>query len=245
MSLENRTFGLIEDDPIMGESLAQRLKLEGAKVRWWRTGAEALQGLSEATADAVICDIRLPDRSGADVFRSISRGRSAPPFLFITGFGDVEQAVSLMREGARDYLTKPFVMSDFLVRLEQVVGSPDTPGDAVLGVSEAMRSLEQFLQRAARVNSNLLLTGETGVGKEVCARFLHSHRENLTAHSWPSTARRSQLISWKASYSVTKREPSPGRMRGTSAMPSALGKACSFSMRSASLRRSCRPNCYG
>jgi DNA-binding NtrC family response regulator len=177
MSLENRTLGLIEDDPIMGESLAQRLTLEGAKVRWWRTGAEALRGLSEATADAVICDIRLPDRSGADVFRSVSRGRSAPPFLFITGFGDVEQAVSLMREGARDYLTKPFVMSDFLVRLEQVVGSPDTPGDAVLGVSEAMRSLEQFLQRAARVNSNLLLTGETGVGKEVCARFLHSHRE--------------------------------------------------------------------
>jgi DNA-binding NtrC family response regulator len=177
MSLENRNFGLIEDDPIMGESLAQRLKLEGARVRWWRTGAEALQGLSEATADAVICDIRLPDRSGADVFRSIARSRSAPPFLFITGFGDVEQAVGLMREGARDYLTKPFVMGDFLVRLEQVVGSPETASDAVLGVSAAMRELEQFLQRAARVNSNLLLTGETGVGKEVCARFLHNYRE--------------------------------------------------------------------
>ena len=177
MSLENRNFGLIEDDPIMGKSLAQRLKLEGARVRWWRTGAEALQGLSEATADAVICDIRLPDRSGADVFRSIARSRSAPPFLFITGFGDVEQAVGLMREGARDYLTKPFVMGDFLVRLEQVVGSPETASDAVLGVSAAMRELEQFLQRAARVNSNLLLTGETGVGKEVCARFLHNYRE--------------------------------------------------------------------
>jgi DNA-binding response OmpR family regulator len=111
MSLENRNLGLIEDDPIMGESLAERLKLEGAKVRWWKTGAEALLGLSELTADAVICDIRLPDRSGADVFRSIARNRCAPPFLFITGYGDVEQAVGLMREGARDYLTKPFVMS--------------------------------------------------------------------------------------------------------------------------------------
>ena len=125
MSLENRNLGLIEDDPIMGESLAERLKLEGAKVRWWKTGAEALRGLSELTADAVICDIRLPDRSGADVFRSIARNRCAPPFLFITGYGDVEQAVGLMREGARDYLTKPFVMSEFLARLEQVMGPPE------------------------------------------------------------------------------------------------------------------------
>lgn len=177
MSLENRSLALIEDDPIMGESLVQRLKLEGAKVRWWKNGAEALQGLSEASADAIICDIRLPDRSGADVFRSIARERRAPPFLFITGYGDVEQAVSLMREGARDYMTKPFVMAEFLARLEQVVGAPEALGVPVLGVSAAMRELEQFLERAARVNSNLLLTGETGVGKEVCARFLHDKRQ--------------------------------------------------------------------
>jgi DNA-binding NtrC family response regulator len=177
MSLENRNLGLIEDDPIMGESLVQRLSLEGANVRWWKSGAEALQGLSEASADAIICDIRLPDRSGADVFRSIARERRAPPFMFITGYGDVEQAVSLMREGARDYMTKPFVMGEFLARLEQVVGAPEALGEPVLGVSAAMRELEQFLQRAARVNSNLLLTGETGVGKEVCARFLHGKRD--------------------------------------------------------------------
>ena len=177
MSLENRNLGLIEDDPIMGESMVQRLKLEGAKVRWWKTGAEAVRGLSEATADAVICDIRLPDRSGADVFRSLSLNRSAPPFLFITGYGDVDQAVGLMREGARDYLTKPFVMSEFLSRLEHVMGPLESEGDPVLGVSVAMRELEHFLRRAARVNSHLLLTGETGVGKEVCARFLHAMRE--------------------------------------------------------------------
>ena len=177
MSLENRTFGLIEDDPIMGESLARSLKLEGAKVHWWTSGGEALRGLPEAATDAVICDIRLPDQSGAEVFRSMARTCSAPPFLFITGYGDIEQAVELMREGARDYLTKPFVMKEFLARLEQVVGWPEPPGDPVLGVSPAMRDLEQFLQRAARVNSNLLLTGETGVGKEVCARYLHTLRD--------------------------------------------------------------------
>ena len=222
----------------------ERLKLEGAKVRWWKTGAEALRGLSELTADAVICDIRLPDRSGADVFRSIARNRCAPPFLFITGYGDVEQAVGLMREGARDYLTKPFVMSEFLARLEQVIGSPEAAGDPVLGVSQAMRELEQFLQRAARVNSNLLLTGETGVGKEVCARYLHSYaRQAEWPLHGPQLCGACRPISWKASCSVTKREPSPAPTRDTSAMPSALGRACSFSTKSASWRLSCRPNC--
>jgi DNA-binding NtrC family response regulator len=181
MSLENRNLGLIEDDPIMGGSLVQRLQLEGANVRWWRTCADALRELPTSCTTgctaAIICDIRLPDGSGADVYRSMARKAGTPPFLFITGYGDIEQAVSLMREGARDYLTKPFVMSEFLARLERCIGSPEAAGDPVLGVSQAMRELEQFLQRAARVNSNLLLTGETGVGKEVCARYLHSMRD--------------------------------------------------------------------
>jgi DNA-binding NtrC family response regulator len=176
MSLERRTLGLVEDDPIMGESLARSLTLEGAKVHWWERGAEALSEIPATGVDAVICDIRLPDRSGAEVFRELARTRSAPPFLFITGYGDIDQAVELMREGARDYLTKPFIMSEFLARLQGVIGSHETPSDPVLGISSAMRGLEQFLQRAARVNSNLLLTGETGVGKEVCARYLHARR---------------------------------------------------------------------
>lgn len=176
MSLENRVVGLIEDDPIMGESLAQSLRLEGATVHWWTNGAQALSALERASTDAVICDIRLPDQSGADVFRTMARARRAPPFLFITGYGDIEQAVELMRDGARDYLIKPFAMGEFLARLEQVFGWLEPGGDPVLGVSSAMRELEQFLRRAARVGSNLLLAGETGTGKEVCARFLHTQR---------------------------------------------------------------------
>jgi DNA-binding NtrC family response regulator len=177
MSLENRNLALIEDDPIMGESLVQRLRLEGAKVAWLRTAGDALAHLSTTTADAVICDIRLPDRSGEEVFRTLTRERRRPPFLFITGYGDIEQAVSLMREGAHDYVTKPFVMTDFLTRLEDVLRPVELESDPVLGVSQAMRDVEAFLRRAARINSNLLLTGETGVGKEVCARFLHAMRD--------------------------------------------------------------------
>ena len=177
MSLESRNLALIEDDPIMGESMVQRLKLEGATVSWWRSGAEALKGLSKMAPEAVICDIRLPDGTGAEVFRSIARRRKAPPFLFITGYADIDEAVRLMREGARDYITKPFVMSEFLTRLEQVLGPAEPESDPVLGVSLAIREVERFLRRAARITSNLLLTGETGAGKEVCARFLHALKD--------------------------------------------------------------------
>ena len=173
MSLEHRVIGLLEDDPIMGESLVQRLALEGTVVRWWTTGREALAEIEKAKPEAVICDIRLPDMSGEDVFRAVADREAAPPFLFITGYGDIDQAVHLIRAGAGDYLTKPFDMPVFLDRLSGLLPPPQPELSSVLGVSAAMRTVERTLLRLARVRSTLLLTGETGVGKEVCARFHH------------------------------------------------------------------------
>ena len=175
MSLDHRVIGLLEDDPIMGESLVQRLALEGTVVRWWTTGREALEEIERARPEAVVCDIRLPDMSGEDVFRAVAGRDAAPPFLFITGFGDIDQAVHLIRAGAGDYLTKPFEMPVFLDRLSGLLPAPAPDVASVLGVSDAMRSIERLLLRLARVRSTLLLTGETGVGKEVCARFHHAN----------------------------------------------------------------------
>lgn len=174
MSLNHRVIGLLEDDPIMGESLVQRLSLEGTIVRWWTTGREALAEIERARPEAVVCDIRLPDMSGEDVFRAVADRDAAPPFLFITGYGDIDQAVHLIRSGAGDYLTKPFEMPVFLDRLAGLL--PPLAGEitSVLGVSEAMRSVERTLLRLAKVRATVLFTGETGAGKEVCARFLHA-----------------------------------------------------------------------
>jgi DNA-binding NtrC family response regulator len=174
MSLEHRVVGLLEDDPIMGESLVQRLTLEGTVVRWWTTGREALAEIERARPEAVICDIRLPDMSGEDVFRAVADHAAAPPFLFITGYGDIDQAVSLIRSGAADYLTKPFEMPVFLDRLSGLLRPPRRDPGHVLGVSTAMQTVEQTLKRVARVRATVLFTGETGVGKEVSARFLHA-----------------------------------------------------------------------
>lgn len=176
MSLERCAIGLIEDDPIMGESLAQRLALEGADVTWWKTKAEAVQGLSKRRPQAVICDLKLPDGNGEEIFLETVKSERAPPFLFMTAFGEIDQAVRLMRSGAGDYVTKPFEMSSLLERLESLVDSPEPESEGILGVSPAMHALEATLVRLAKVGAPVLLTGETGSGKEVCARLLHASR---------------------------------------------------------------------
>lgn len=174
--LENRSIGLVEDDPIMGESLAQSLALEGLAVQWWRSGDEALDALEAGTRpDIMLCDIRLPDMNGEDLFHAAPRPSTGLPFLFMTAYGDVDQAVRLIRSGAGDYVTKPFEMSDLLRRLSALLPPSDAQaGDPALGVSAAMLEIDAFLARIADHSGPVLITGETGVGKEVCARRLHA-----------------------------------------------------------------------
>jgi DNA-binding NtrC family response regulator len=174
--LSGRRIAIVEDDEIMGASLVQRLELEGARPTWWTRGAEAAAALVSApgTFDAVVCDIRLPDESGEAVFRQVAAAAPPPPFLFLTAFGDIDQAVRLLRAGAADYLTKPFEFETFLARLAAVARPPDISlATGALGVSPAMRQVEDTLIRVADLDLPVLITGETGVGKEVAARFLH------------------------------------------------------------------------
>ena len=175
MLFEGLKVGLIEDDPIMGESLSQALDLEGAEVLWWKTGAEALSAITHANRDICICDIRLPDMSGERVFAEVSRYRTATPFLFMTAYSDVEQAVALLKEGAGDYMTKPFDLEDLFQRVLSLVPARELRvSKGGLGPSYAMLEIEQTLKRVSATRMPVLLVGETGVGKEVCARFLHS-----------------------------------------------------------------------
>src|SRR5690242_13652398 len=96
-------IGVVDDDPIMGESLVQRLQLEGYHAVWWQSGEEALRDLPGAGCRVLVCDIRLPDLDGEQLFRRALPELGATPVIFITGFGEVEQAVRLMQAGADDY----------------------------------------------------------------------------------------------------------------------------------------------
>jgi DNA-binding NtrC family response regulator len=167
-------IGLVEDDQIMGESIVQRLSLEGVRVKWWQRGKDAVREMPSSRLDAIVCDIRLPDLNGEELFREAARSSGAPPFVFITGYSDIDQAVRLMRAGAADYFTKPFEIDDFLIRLGELMGPRSASGTHVLGLAPKIKDLERLLTRVAKLNSTVLITGETGSGKEVAARFLHA-----------------------------------------------------------------------
>jgi DNA-binding NtrC family response regulator len=164
---------LIEDDAVTGGSLADRLALEGFGVDWLRSGAEALSRFDRGGADAVLCDIRLPDMSGEALFARLRPYLDRTPVIFMTGFAEIEQAVRLTRLGAADYLEKPFEVTDLLGRLRAAIAASVRLDEGTLGVSASMRSLEMMLRRVADLDSMLLITGESGSGKEVVARFLH------------------------------------------------------------------------
>ncbi len=165
---------LIEDDPVLGPALAQRLRLERFEPRLAATGSAALADAQLRRPAAILSDIRLPDMTGEEIYGRLLAVTGACPIFFMTAFGDIAQAVRLVKAGARDYLTKP-VDVDALVAALRAACAEGAPVDAAegLGRSPAMNAVENFLRKAARVDLPVLLLGETGVGKEVAAQFLH------------------------------------------------------------------------
>jgi DNA-binding NtrC family response regulator len=167
-------IAVVDDDAIMGESLQRALELEGWRTSWWQTGKEAVRQVKACAPDLVLCDIRLGDMNGEDVFRAANSTAAAPPFIFMTAFGQIDQAVLLVRAGAHDYLTKPFDLQSLFQKARAIVSlRPRDTAEGALGVSPQMRRIEALLRRIAARSLPVLVTGETGSGKEVCARFLH------------------------------------------------------------------------
>ncbi|OYY92369.1 MAG: transcriptional regulator [Hydrogenophilales bacterium 28-61-23] len=168
---------LIEDDEIMGGALSMRFELEGFQCDWHRTGKSALAALAKTRYSAVVSDILLPDSTGEALYgHLLALGGKLPPFVFMTGHGSVDQAVRLLKLGAVDYLLKPFEPDLLLGMLRELIarqaGSEAADHD-LLGISPAMRTLDELLLRLAQSKTSVLITGESGVGKERVAAKLH------------------------------------------------------------------------
>ena len=179
---------VVEDDQIMRISIEDRLQMEGFDTVAAPDFVTARRALQERAFDLVATDIRLPDGDGRDLFEAVCRIHPGTPVILMTAYISVEDAVALTKAGAADYLTKPFDL-DLLVRkarraverardryaapLVAPDGSAAMPGSGMLGRSPEMRRLEEITARIRDVDSAVLLTGESGVGKEVVARFIH------------------------------------------------------------------------
>lgn len=180
-----RKLCLIEDDEIMGESLADRFALEGLPCDWYRSGAQVQLALQHQDYALVISDIRLPDTTGDALFEQLLTQRTAlPPFIFITGHGDIATAVRLLKKGAHDYITKPFDLDALIDKVLAIMPTGSTKVVNPLGQSPAMLQIEVMLERLASSAASVLITGESGVGKERVAQALHQ----LSAKSSPFIA---------------------------------------------------------
>ncbi|MDZ7709736.1 MAG: response regulator [Roseovarius sp.] len=182
--LEGRHIALVEDDAVMGASLVQRLELEGARVIWFKTFHRALGALRtpQRPFDAVLCDIRLPDGTGEELFTRLCETATPAPFIFMTGQAFAEQAVRLLRSGAADYVVKPFEISDIVDRLVQITAPlPPDEGGAWFGVSPVAKSLDDDIARAVGRDEPVLILGEEGTGKSVVAKRLHALSDRRAA----------------------------------------------------------------
>lgn len=170
---------LVEDDAIMGESLRDRLELEDFAVDWHKESAGAVRAIERGSYGVIISDIRLPDQGGEDMFLRLREERpDLPPVIFITGYGSIDAAVKLLKLGAADYITKPFDLDELVAKVRALCldGAPlprPYPPRPVLGISAAMRRIEEMLPRLSLHAGTVLITGESGVGKEEVAKQLH------------------------------------------------------------------------
>ncbi len=183
---------LVEDDEIMRLSLEDRLRLENIPVHSVGDIDNARKELEKGDIDLVITDIRLPDGTGIKLFADISNYFPGIPVILMTAFGDISDAVALVKAGALDYLTKPFDLTDFITKVRHhlsciadthlTIDSSDIngsfkAGSGRLGKNSAMRKIERLVARLSESDSSVLLTGESGVGKEVVATLIHSNSQ--------------------------------------------------------------------
>jgi DNA-binding NtrC family response regulator len=174
---------IVDDDPSILEVLEARLTAAGFAVQKAVNGPEALELLQKNQIDILVSDIKMPEMSGLELLEKTRLILPQLPVIFLTAYGTIPDAVQAVKAGAVDYLTKPFdgkelvrKIEDIIVTIPQPATSPQ-PEDIegiVWGKSAAMLELKELLLKVAASNANVLILGESGVGKECIARMLHN-----------------------------------------------------------------------
>ncbi len=181
---------VIDDEAVIREGLRQSLALEGYQVEVAANGKIGMDKLQKNEFSVVISDLKMPIMSGIDVLKTIQVLQPNVPVIIITGFATVDSAVDAMKNGAFEYLTKPFLPDQILEKVEAAIKKRILNLEAVqinshhsetllsssfIGKSPAMQKVFRRVLQVAPTNSTVLITGESGTGKELVARAIHQY----------------------------------------------------------------------
>jgi DNA-binding NtrC family response regulator len=180
---------LVDDDGAFRQVMSGELKRLGFEVTTAASGEEALQKLAQQGADVVLLDLQLPGAGGIEVLKAIRAGGRDSDVIMLTGHGSIDAAIESIRAGAFDYVAKPCPLDEIEIRIQRALASrsirkrasllergltPPDLGASFVGVSPQFRGLLRLVERAAPTDATVLITGETGSGKEMVAKLIHA-----------------------------------------------------------------------
>jgi len=177
------TILIVDDDAAMRGAMSEAVRDFGHEARMAISGREALDLLEYEPVNAVLLDLRMPGMDGLEVLRHIRARAQPPPVTVLTAHATATNTIEAMRLGAFDHLTKPIGRADLARALDRMLvstaGPPPVdaalPQDRLIGSSEAMRKVQKTIGMLADSEATVLITGETGTGKELVARAIHDY----------------------------------------------------------------------
>jgi DNA-binding NtrC family response regulator len=190
MNLSAETILVADDDPYIQEALQDRLETLGYRVSLAADGQQALEILEHKDPQLILLDIEMPGMKGLDVLKEIRRRDNDVPVIMITAYGSIDLAVQAMKEGAYDFIPKPFDPGHVALVVEKAMERQRLKGEVqvlseeidkryrlVIGTSSKMKEAIDAAKKAAASHSTVLLLGESGTGKELFARAIHNWSE--------------------------------------------------------------------
>jgi len=182
---------LAEDDEIMRISVSDSLKKQGWRVEEAEDGLKAMQLFERHQYNLIISDIRMPGMDGLTLLKKVRQQSPETAIVIMTAYGSVDAAIDCLRQGATDYVLKPFDMDDLIIRISRILEAQEVitkcevleasrerdQGYTLYGSSSAMQQVYSLIDQAAPSSSTILITGESGTGKELAARSIHNASE--------------------------------------------------------------------
>ena len=169
------TVLVVEDDSSLREALSDTLDLAGYEVATAADGRAALDIMSSQGVGLVITDVQMKPMGGHALLKKVKSDNPELPVLLMTAHGSVQNAVEAMREGAADYLLKPFDANALIEMVGRYFSHEHEASEEFIAEDEKSQGLIQMASRVAKSDATVMITGESGVGKEVLARYIHQH----------------------------------------------------------------------